>query len=116
MFQSALRFAVVSDFEFRCHSCGYSMFQSALRFAVVSDHPLGGQRMHYRVSIRFEVRGGFRLEKAQKEISERFQSALRFAVVSDSSAADRARGRYQFQSALRFAVVSDIPNQTGIGG
>ena len=62
-------------------------FQSALRFAVVSDKaPLppkatpGGN-----VSIRFEVRGGFRRGCAQMDRKvQLFQSALRFAVVSDS--------------------------------
>ena len=37
------------------------MFQSALRFAVVSDKELGSQAGSLgTVSIRFEVRGGFR--------------------------------------------------------
>ena len=60
-FQSALRFAVVSDHKFTMVSGVMFTFQSALRFAVVSD-----DRWHEwlvgtpRVSIRFEVRGGFR--------------------------------------------------------
>ena len=38
-----------------------------------------------RVSIRFEVRGGFRLAILVAEHAAPFQSALRFAVVSDTS-------------------------------
>ena len=37
LFQSALRFAVVSDKEENEESEGRDLFQSALRFAVVSD-------------------------------------------------------------------------------
>ena len=41
----------------------YPEFQSALRFAVVSDCLLGVlYRVEASVSIRFEVRGGFRLD------------------------------------------------------
>ena len=61
MFQSALRFAVVSDPSVRA-SLLTVMFQSALRFAAVSDLP--GQLT--------PVCDG-----------RSFQSALRFAVVSD---------------------------------
>ena len=60
MFQSALRFAVVSDAFFGLEAYSAQEFQSALRFAVVSDGGLYG---------------------AASELS--FQSALRFAVVSD---------------------------------
>ena len=61
VFQSALRFAVVSDVQSVSQLLGSCKFQSALRFAVVSDlrrrRPMG---VVGRVSIRFEVRGGFR--------------------------------------------------------
>ena len=61
-------------------------FQSALRFAVVSD-PYSCGRLGHRgpVSIRFKVRGGFRPIGYTSAImtSYEFQSALRFAVVSD---------------------------------
>ena len=60
LFQSALRFAVVSDGQQLKSSPRWMQFQSALRFAVVSDMTSG---------IMFTVFG--------------FQSALRFAVVSD---------------------------------
>ena len=59
-FQSALRFAVVSDF---CSGIGPDWnisFQSALRFAAVSDHQFRDNRIVLGVSIRFEVCGGFR--------------------------------------------------------
>ena len=64
-----------------------------------------------RVSIRFEVRGGFRraMFTVFGTTALLFQSALRFAVVSDSyrrSPLKRRSGK--FQSALRFAVVSDV--------
>ena len=60
MFQSALRFAVVSDPSVRA-SLLTVMFQSALRFAVVSDPRTAGRRvLGGVVSIRFKVRGGFR--------------------------------------------------------
>ena len=59
-FQSALRFAVVSDIT-ASGDIFVRLFQSALRFAVVSDavqkHRATGA---YFVSIRFKVRGGFR--------------------------------------------------------
>ena len=60
-------------------------FQSALRFAVVSDVYTKGGPFRGYVSIRFEVRGGFRpLQRRWKPSKLRlFQSALRFAVVSD---------------------------------
>ena len=82
-FQSALRFAVVSDGG----SCADldPWFQSALRFAVVSD-ALGGSTdlLLTFVSIRFEVRGGFRrVHRDGHHHRWWFQSALRFAVVSD---------------------------------
>ena len=59
------------------------------------------------VSIRFEVRGGFRQLNRVHGIMIRFQSALRFAVVSDGCGAPASERRMKFQSALRFAVVSD---------
>ena len=61
-FQSALRFAVVSDlFVVAVPSLVAALFQSALRFAVVSDLQGGIVITVVMVSIRFEVRGGFRL-------------------------------------------------------
>ena len=74
---------------------------------MVSDSTSGGSTNPIWVSIRFEVRGGFRLYETRRHDSGLFQSALRFAVVSDSPLA-YANGRNdRFQSALRFAVVSD---------
>ena len=61
-FQSALRFAVVSDKALNPHDRHALTFQSALRFAVVSDDAW------FNLSV-----GG----------RGPFQSALRFAVVSD---------------------------------
>ena len=59
-FQSALRFAVVSDGNnYRAYLKG-NRFQSALRFAVVSDW-----------------------QQIVPQAESEFQSALRFAVVSD---------------------------------
>ena len=60
-------------------------FQSALRFAVVSDSEIEVTlRPRRRVSIRFEVRGGFRpWVYTVAALIGAFQSALRFAVVSD---------------------------------
>ena len=63
---------------------------------------------HCRVSIRFEVRGGFRPAWLSTNIGTAlFQSALRFAVVSDIASLAHTPGQLLFQSALRFAVVSD---------
>ena len=61
------------------------------------------------VSIRFEVRGGFRLTAllASYPVLVEFQSALRFAVVSDVGMRYQWHQEFLFQSALRFAVVSD---------
>ena len=84
-FQSALRFAVVSDLDIEIQTLEEELkFQSALRFAVVSDHGavLRGISPE-EVSIRFEVRGGFRHLYLCLGILLMFQSALRFAVVSD---------------------------------
>ena len=64
MFQSALRFAVVSDERQQYFRTRRVSFQSALRFAVVSD--TGNAQKRYLKVLRF-------------------QSALRFAVVSDQS-------------------------------
>ena len=58
------------------------------------------------VSIRFEVRGGFRPTVYDSWSVGLFQSALRFAVVSDVGVRNCTRND-GFQSALRFAVVSD---------
>ena len=62
------------------------------------------------VSIRFEIRGGFRQALEASIADHMFQSALRFAVVSDVAVlkADMLRDCEAFQSALRFAVVSDF--------
>ena len=61
------------------------------------------------VSIRFEVRGGFRQVAITNWGYElKFQSALRFAVVSDEEELnEEVEMPVAFQSALRFAVVSD---------
>ena len=66
------------------------MFQSALRFAVVSDYCTNRKRdILSRVSIRFEVRGGFRPpDYGYSDFYHEFQSALRFAVVSDAGTAE----------------------------
>ena len=87
LFQSALRFAVVSDeLRLAANHWDRAMFQSALRFAVVSDE-LNLKQAPFRVL---------------------FQSALRFAVVSDRWENDsQIVLPFKFQSALRFAVVSD---------
>ena len=58
-FQSALRFAVVSDMDAALRRLAAG-FQSALRFAVVSDDRKELNDRNSLVSIRFEVRGGFR--------------------------------------------------------
>ena len=109
MFQSALRFAVVSDQDLDVLFAAYA-FQSALRFAVVSDCRDWSHRGTMDVSIRFEVRGGFRRPSwGPADQSYGFQSALRFAVVSYTRLAALEVARtILFQSALRFAVVSDI--------
>ena len=88
-FQSALRFAVVSDLWQFTDPGKLFTFQSALRFAVVSDM--------------------YALNKFISSMQEGFQSALRFAVVSDLAvfAGDHVETFSTFQSALRFAVVSD---------
>ena len=56
-----------------------------MRFAVVSDLFWTARgTVQYLVSIRFEVRGGFRLDLQWVDKPYLgFQSALRFAVVSD---------------------------------
>ena len=62
------------------------------------------------VSIRFKVRGGFRLQQLNSCTVRvtAFQSALRFAVVSDLTPPKKEEEESEgFQSALRFAVVSD---------
>ena len=60
-FQSALRFAVVSYPLHLAAQVGKRFsFQSALRFAVVSDCWFCLSVRMATVSIRFEVRGGFR--------------------------------------------------------
>ena len=97
VFQSALRFAVVSDFPPLPLYAAVVMFQSALRFAVVSD---GGR---------------FRLPPPTERREPLFQSALRFAVVSDMRTVAGGAQSHGFQSTLRFAVVSDclLPRRSG---
>ena len=74
-----MRFAVVSDGEIAIAALLAWSFQSALRFAVVSDYPDGSLKYDSTlVSIRFEVRGGFRLSGgglygAASEVSIRFE-------------------------------------------
>ena len=108
-----MRFAVVSDPIFGTRFLRPSPeFQSALRFAVVSDYRRDvPTKEMIAVSIRFEVRGGFRHGRRPcrgRNCCRTFQSALRFAVVSDSMAwATEPDMQPLFQSALRFAVVSD---------
>ena len=105
--QFALRFAVVSDMVRGVPRVLVDAFQSALRFAVVSDIATCGRTSMCSVSIRFEVRGGFRRTRNDGCFTTwGFQSALRFAVVSDVSRSGKFPG-VEFQSALRFAVVSD---------
>ena len=54
-------------------------FQSALRFAVVSDMPYGDSVYSETVSIRFKVRGGFRRKKYEaQQLAE--QVSIRFKV------------------------------------
>ena len=85
-------------------------FQSALRFAAVSDFSFSRWLINGDlVSIRFKVRSGFRLKRDLFDAvtyHHVFQSALRFAVVSDLLCATQCKA-LKFQSALRFAVVSD---------
>ena len=60
-------------------------FQSALRFAAISDAMVVGLALiGSYVSIRFKVRGDFRLADMPEWVGYTFQSALRFTVVSDS--------------------------------
>ena len=90
----------------------FAEFQSALRFAVVSDlEPFFRPFADVPVSIRFKVRGGFRpvWMGGRHRASLQFQSALRFAVVSDLLIDGACSGLEVFQSALRFAGVSDQP-------
>ena len=69
------------------------LFQSALRFAVVSDVvELLTSLSPAMVSIRFEVRGGFRRLYHRSSDDDVFQSALRFAVVSDGVEYMRVNG------------------------
>ena len=75
---------------------------------MVSDSLFASQRGRRRVSIRFEVRGGFRRTLKSCPLESPFQSALRFAVVSDQDKWYLAPVAIVFQSALRFAVVSDL--------
>ena len=58
----SIRFEVRGGFRprFRDRVKKFISFQSALRFAVVSDEWVGYVGLTVTVSIRFEVRGGFR--------------------------------------------------------
>ena len=80
-----MRFAVVSDVLWVAIVI---VFFVSIRFEVRGGFRPGrrGGAAGRRVSIRFEVRGGFRLRVAQR-LQRRlaFQSALRFAVVSDET-------------------------------
>ena len=69
---------MVSDNELLLvRSSSEAAFQSALRFAVVSDGVVRTGRLRGGVSIRFEVRGGFRRQKGtlclKKRVSIRFE-------------------------------------------
>ena len=108
LFQSALRFAVASDLAALPNWVLIVGFQSALRFAVVSDgrHASRPSNDHL-VSIRFKVRGGFRL-MGEIAIAALLVVSIRFKVRGGFR--HRHHGGYVwplFQSALRFAVVSD---------
>ena len=108
-FQSALRFAVVSDFFFAGAIKALGGFQSALRFAVVSDAHLDMLDAFGEVSIRFEVRGGFRQVPCQPEQHSCQAVSIRFEVRGGFRRhSGEAHVRQPFQSALRFAVVSDL--------
>ena len=88
----------------------FAEFQSALRFAAVSDEDEDKLlKYHDLVSIRFKVRGGFRLYQVRfvwhdKPVSIRFE--VRGGFRRTQQFRDRASNR-RFQSALRFAVVPD---------
>ena len=77
---------MVSDLRETGFSCIHAEFQSALRFAVVSDEHLwqiiqnGG--VEFQSALRFAVVSDDRYRDDQEKY-EAFQSALRFAVVSD---------------------------------
>ena len=78
--RAALSFAAVSDIIIAAILVGIMTFQSALRFAAVSDAIVMGivTTMASMVSIRFKVRGGFRLGKFTKcGLCGMFQCALR---------------------------------------
>ena len=87
----------------------FAEFQSALRFAVVSDYTRTQPLWHaHTVSIRFKVRGGFRplgvyIIYMMAVVSIRFKVRGGFRHRLPSACLPR----HQFQSALRFAVVSD---------
>ena len=80
-FQSALRFAVVSDLAIEWVHHHPGMFQSALRLAVVSDWPMWPRSSltSSLVSIRFEVRGGFRPARLRRRIGK-IRVSIRFEV------------------------------------
>ena len=80
-FQSALRFAVVSDSFISYGAVGLLAFQSALRFAVVSDATARQPTLAPSfVSIRFEVRGGFRQDPRHRCRGAKARVSIRFEV------------------------------------
>ena len=92
-FQSALRFAVVSDRDNRIVLDGQGGV--SIRFKVRGGFRRGHRgpaRVVTDVSIRFKVRGGFRRVGfiSPLPLYVTFQSALRFAVVSDPKTMDRS--------------------------
>ena len=90
-FQSALRFAVVSDQ--RGDATREQREMVSIRFEVRGGfrRRLRCHRSRIDVSIRFEVRGGFRRRHVARVLAHHwFQSALRFAVVSDSRSGSRS--------------------------
>ena len=77
---------MVSDNIFRAIPGGVVVFQSALRFAVVSDWVAKGtiQYLHqgFQSALRFAVVSDS-MNVSGSKTALKFQSALRFAVVSD---------------------------------
>ena len=70
---------MVSDVVFGIGLVTIVLFQSALRFAVVSDEYCDNVKREALVSIRFEVRGGFR-RGLQFSFNRRIQVSIRFEV------------------------------------
>ena len=67
----------------------------------------------FRVSIRFEARGGFRPARLRRRIGK-IRVSIRFEVRGGFRRNDLSPHRHveKFQSALRFAVVSDANTVT----